>query len=130
VKRLLWHASGTAHRDRPPPRKGADYHVVRTGKCSHAQSVSLCPSSTVTPRESPCERARKGHKPRSPEARCAGLPQDMRGESGYPVASAGSSWSGPGAGVHVEHPAAERHGPLPVVCYAFAADVAGYPRSW
>jgi hypothetical protein len=39
-------------------------------------------------------------------------------------------WSGPGAGVHVEHPAAERHGPLPLVCYAFAADVAGYSRSW
>jgi hypothetical protein len=30
----------------------------------------------------------------------------------------------------VEHPAAERHGPLPLVCYAFAADVAGYPRNW
>jgi hypothetical protein len=28
----------------------------------------------------------------------------------------------------VEHPAAERHGPLPLVCYAFGADVAGYPR--
>jgi hypothetical protein len=33
-------------------------------------------------------------------------------------------------GVHVEHPAAERHGPLHLVCYAFAADVAGYSRSW
>ena len=30
----------------------------------------------------------------------------------------GFVWSGPGAGVHVEHPAAERHGPLPLVCYA------------
>jgi hypothetical protein len=48
---------------------------------------------------------------------------------GYPVASAGSSRSGPGAGVEVEHPAAERPRPLPLVCYAFGADAAGYPRS-
>jgi hypothetical protein len=49
--------------------------------------------------------------------------------SGYPVASAALPWSGPGAGVHVEHPAAERHGPLPLVCYASAVDLAGYPRT-
>jgi hypothetical protein len=55
------------------------------------------------------------------------MPQDMRGGSGYPVASASLLWSRPGAGVHVEHPTAERHGPLPLVCYAFAADATGYP---
>jgi hypothetical protein len=32
-----------------------------------------------------------------------GLPQDGRGGSGYPVASASLSRSGPGAGVQVEH---------------------------
>jgi len=46
-----------------------------------------------------------------------GVPQDD-GECGYPVASASVPRSG--AGVHVEHPAAERHGPLPLDCYAFA----------
>jgi hypothetical protein len=35
--------------------------------------------------------------------------------------------SGPGAGVHVEHPTAERHGPLPLVCYTSAADGGGIP---
>jgi hypothetical protein len=28
----------------------------------------------------------------------------------------------------VEHPAAERHGPLPLDCYAFGADGTGCPR--
>jgi hypothetical protein len=57
-----------------------------------------------------------------------GVPQDD-GECGYPVASASVPRSGAGAGVHVEHPAAERHGPLPLDCYAFGADATGYARS-
>jgi hypothetical protein len=39
------------------------------------------------------------------------------------------AWSGPAAGVHVEHPTAERHGPLPLARYAFAVIVAGYPAA-
>jgi len=35
--------------------------------------------------------------------------------------------SGPGAGVHVEHPTAERHGPLPLVCYALGRRRDGIP---
>ncbi|MGH3600928.1 MAG: hypothetical protein ACRDQH_11745, partial [Pseudonocardiaceae bacterium] len=30
----------------------------------------------------------------------------------------------------VEHPAAERRGPLPQVCYAFGADATADQRSW
>lgn len=49
------------------------------------------------------------------------------GRSRYPVTSAGSPQSGPRAGVEVEHPAAVRPRPLPVVCYASGADGTGYP---
>jgi hypothetical protein len=69
------------------------------------------------------------HEPRSPEVRSVLVcPRTWEGDSRYPVASAKLPRSGPGAGVHVEHPAAERHGPLPLVCYAAGADVAGYLR--
>jgi hypothetical protein len=61
--------------------------------------------------------------------RWAVLPPDKRSESRYPVASASLPRSGPGGGVHVEHPKAERHGPLPLGCYAAGADATGYLRS-
>ncbi len=116
--------------------QGAEYRLAKVraitwcepGKCSHARSVSFCPSEPVIPRESPWERAREGHELRSPGTGGVPLSQDMREWVSRRVG--GLAGSTPGAGVHVEHPAAERHGPLPLVCYAFAADVAGYPRSW
>jgi hypothetical protein len=46
--------------------------------------------------------------------------------SGYPVARRYALERARGR-VHVEHPTAERHGPLPLVCYTSAADAAGYP---
>jgi hypothetical protein len=62
---LLWHASGTPHVTGPPPCKGADCNRACAGETLWCTVSEICPWSPVIPHESPCERARGGHKPRS-----------------------------------------------------------------
>jgi len=64
-------------------------------------------------------RSTRGMPAAGRETATAGIPSRRRACLGAGQGQ-GSMWS---------HPAAEQHGPLPLVCYASGADVAGYLRS-
>lgn len=60
-------------------RLAKEQTVTRCELGSVPRHVSeFCPPEPVSPRESPCERARRGTNSKSSHARCAVLPQDAR----------------------------------------------------
>jgi hypothetical protein len=83
------------------------------------------------PRESPGERARDGHKPRSPDVLgVASYRRTCGCVSGYPVASAMCIRAAQGQGFMSFSRRVLHMNPCPWSATPRLADAAGYPRSW